>query len=375
MMTLRRVRPVAWVSGAALFALGFGIGFFDLRSAAVAVREIGRLKETIPTAAGLGALGLIIGITPLALMGRMPGRAWLGRAFSLPSVLVLTAALKIVFGGVTGADELSLTVALQRGMTAFLSKAVSALQIEVLLPPHEFLSVPLAGLFRYLGGENTGMMLMVLLVLGPPLALMLNHFSRPDPYIQAIGKAAHRRLEVSFFRREFIMHAAPMMLAFILVIVSIHAANISLNPMSEPAPIPVREEEGTGEIRIPISDNLGDLTDGKLRKYLYLYGQKKVMFIAIMKPDGSVGVALDECEICRPAEWNTDAKGYAQRGENLVCKYCMTPISVASVNKPGGCNPIPLPFKTETGRIVVRLDDLIRTYNEAQKIVSKGSHI
>lgn len=370
-----RRTPPAWLVSTALFALGFTFAFFDLRSMAAGVREIGRIKESIPAASAMAALGLVIGLIPLVAIRRMPGREMIGRALSLPSALLLAGTLKVIFGGVRGVDEISLTVALQKGMTLYLAKAVAALRAEVMLPPHEFLHVPLDGLFRYMAGESMGMMLVVLAVLAPSLVLMLQHFSRPDPNIGGIEKAAARRLEVSFFRRDFMLAAAPMLLAFILVMVSIHAANVSLNPMSEPAPIPVREEESTGEIRIPISDNLGDLTDGKLRKYLYLYGQKKIMFIAIMKPDGTVGVALDECEICRPAQWNTDAKGYAQRGENLVCKYCMTPISVNSVNKPGGCNPIPLPFKTDTGRIVLRIDDLIRIYIEAQKIESKGSHL
>ncbi len=370
-----RHAPPKWIITTALFGLGLALAFFDFRSAASAVREAGRIKESLAAASALAALGIVIGFAPLAALPRLPGRELIGRALSLPSALVLTGALKIVFGGVAGVDELNLTVTLQKGMTAFLAKAVSTLQGEVMLPPHEFLTVPLSGLFRYLGGESMAMVLMVLLVLAPPLALMLRHFSRPDPNIGGIEKAARRRLEVSFFRRDFMLAAAPMMIAFVIIMVSIHAANVSLNPMSEPAPIPVHEEESTGEIRIPVSDRLGDLTDGKLRKYLYPYGQKKIMFIAIMKPDGTVGVALDECEICRPAEWNADAKGYAQRGENLVCKYCMTPISVNSVNKPGGCNPIPLPFKTDSGRIIVRIDDLIRTYNEAQKLTTSGSHL
>ncbi|MCK4912037.1 MAG: DUF2318 domain-containing protein, partial [Thermodesulfovibrionales bacterium] len=107
----------------------------------------------------------------------------------------------------------------------------------------------------------------------------------------------------------------------------------------------------------------------------YLYGREVIRFIAIMKPDGTVGVGLDECEICDPPKWNKKAQGYAQRGDHLVCKYCMTPIPTNTVNRPGGCNPIPLPFVLEDGRITIETGELIRIWRAAEKLDKKGSHL
>ena len=85
-----------------------------------------------------------------------------------------------------------------------------------------------------------------------------------------------------------------------------------------------------------------------------------------------MGRALDESEVCKPAEWNTAALGYAQRGENRICKYCMTPIPTSTVNKPGGCNPIPVGFTVEEGHIVVETQELIRVYRAAKALDKKG---
>jgi uncharacterized membrane protein len=139
--------------------------------------------------------------------------------------------------------------------------------------------------------------------------------------------------------------------------------------------VPVREGESRDMLRISLSDKAGSFEDKKMRKYLYYYGNKQIIFIAMMKPDGTVGVALDECEICRPADWNTDAKGYAQKGDHLICKYCMTPIATATLNSPGGCNPIPIPFKMEDSVITIRSADLIAVFNKLQELEKKGTHL
>ena len=77
----------------------------------------------------------------------------------------------------------------------------------------------------------------------------------------------------------------------------------------------------------------------------------------------------------RPADWNTDAKGYAQKGEHLICKYCMTPIATSTVNNPGGCNPIPIPFSVQDGSIVIKLADLTGIYDKTQALEKKGTHL
>jgi len=108
---------------------------------------------------------------------------------------------------------------------------------------------------------------------------------------------------------------------------------------------------------------------------VYYAGSKQVLFLAIMKPDGTVGIALDQCEICRPADWNKDARGYAQQGANLFCKYCVTPITTNSVNTPGGCNPIPVPFTIVESTIVIDRGELVSVFDKAEALERKGTHL
>jgi uncharacterized membrane protein len=51
-------------------------------------------------------------------------------------------------------------------------------------------------------------------------------------------------------------------------------------------------------------------------------------------------VDLDACAICKP-------DGYGQAEGTVICYYCVTLIPLETVGKPGGCNPVPIPF-TET---------------------------
>ena len=95
---------------------------------------------------------------------------------------------------------------------------------------------------------------------------------------------------------------------------------------------------------------------------------------ALMKPDGSVKTCLDECEICEPAQWNRKARGYAQRGKNLVCKYCVTPIAIHSVGQPGGCNPVPFPSSHDADFLYVAVDEVVKAWRALEEMEKKGTH-
>ncbi|MEE9523831.1 MAG: DUF2318 domain-containing protein, partial [Thermodesulfovibrionales bacterium] len=227
----------------------------------------------------------------------------------------------------------------------------------------------------FMGGDRSALTITVLLFMAPPIFILVRLFAVPDPVVKDIEVKAHKRLKIAFFRKDLLLQSAPVIMALLVLIILIHSVNISLNPMYAPTPVPVRESEYDNQIRIPLSDKMGDLSDEKLRKYVYYYGNKAIIFIAILKPDGSMGVALDECEICRPAEWNKAAQGYSQRGKHLVCNYCMTPIPLPTIGNPGGCNPIPLPFSLIDDNIVIDADALIRLHKKVREMEKKGTHL
>ena len=372
---IRRPHPAPIKITAGLFALGFFLFFFESRALSFLIHDMGHMQERPVAVAAAALAGITAGFLPLVLLRKylkMP----LDQAFNLPSLLMTIGALQLWFGGVAELERENIMVPLQRGLLTLLSGGMQSLQSLLMLTEHPFLDVTAAGLARYLAGDRTALALTVLFLMTPPVFILIHLFAPADPVVSDIAVPAQRRQKVAFFRNELISRSLPVLTVFIVLVILLHAVNVSLNPLYEPAPVPVRPaESNTKAIAIPLADKLGDFTDKKLRKYVYYYGNKQIIFLAILKPDGTVGVALDECEICRPAEWNTDAKGYAQKGEHLICKYCMTPVATSTVNNPGGCNPIPVPFKLDENRITIGLDDLISLYNKVQALEKKGTHL
>ena len=372
---LIKASPPPFVLYPGLYFLGFILFLFEARSVGFLLQDIGAMKDMALPVLAAGIAGLAAGFSPLLFRRKLAGLAPLERVFSPASLLMVIGALQFSFGGVKELEKENILIPLQRGFQGFLTGSIQALQSALLIREHPFIKVSFAGLADFLAGDRSAMTLTLLFIMTPPLLILAHIFSAPDPVISGIQAGAQRRARVAFFRKELAYQTAPVLTAFVILVVLLHAVNVSLNPLYDPAPVPVREAGNEPVLKIPLSDHTGDFSDKKLRKYVYYYGNKQIIFIAMLKPDGSVGVALDECEICRPADWNTEAKGYAQRGEHLVCKYCMTPIATSTLNNPGGCNPIPLPFKLSDNTIMIHLTDLTTTYKRAQALEKKGTHL
>jgi len=329
------------------------------------------------TAASFGAAtgGLLLGALPFAVLRTRLRKLPLDRVFMPASLLMSVGALQFWFGGVAELGGESIMVPLQNGLKLFINEFMKSAQSALLIPDHPFLDVTLSGLAQYLGSDRSALTITVLFLMAPPVIILIALFARPDPAVTCFAAAHERRRSIAAFRQDLTFQSAPVLSAFIMLIILLHAVNLSLNPLYEPEPIPVREVEGGSVIRVPIAGKAGDLDDKKLRKYVYYAGSKQVLFLAVMKPDGTVGIALDQCEICRPADWNKDARGYAQQGPNLFCKYCVTPITTSSVNTPGGCNPIPVPFTVEDNTIIIERSELVGIFDKAEALERKGTHL
>ncbi len=375
LFTVRKPKPSPSIIAAGLFFLGVLLFFFEARALGFLIHDLGAMQEKPLTALMSGLAGMLTGFIPLVLFRKYLRKLPLERAFSLPSLLMTIGALQFAFGGVSELERENIMIPLQRGLLSLLSQGMKSFQSVLLLSEHPFLQVTGAGLARYLSGDRMALALTVVFIIAPPVFILINLFARPDPFVRDIQTPAHRRRTVAFFRSEMLYQAIPVLTVFVVLVVLLHAVNISLNPLYDPAPVPVRDDANENVLRIPLADKLGDFTDKKLRKYVYYYGNKQVVFLAVLKPDGSIGVALDECEICRPADWNVDAKGYAQKGGHLICKYCMTPIPASTINNPGGCNPIPVHFRMEDNKILVPVKELILLYQKVQELEKKGTHL
>ena len=70
---------------------------------------------------------------------------------------------------------------------------------------------------------------------------------------------------------------------------------------------------------------------------------------------GEVRTCLDACEICGDL-------GYFEDHGTMVCRNCTSPIATSTLGRTGGCNPIPLPHRTDAGRIRIEAADLAAGY-------------
>ena len=374
-LLIRKLSPPRGLVNAGMFVLGFLLVFFEARTLGFIVHDMGMGSGRTAAAFGSAAGGLMLGALPLVLLRGAVRRLPLARAFLPASLLMTVGALQFWFGGLAELGGESIMVPLQNGLRLFVNEFMKSAQSALLLTDHPFLEVTFAGLARYLGSDRSALTITVLFLMIPPVLILITLFARPDPSVSGIAASSLRRRHLAAFRQDLTLQSAPVLGAFILLVVLLHAVNISLNPLYDPEPLPVRPAEGSGVLRIPIAGKTGDLNDKKLRKFVYYEGNKQVLFLAVMRPDGTVGLALDQCEICRPADWNKDARGYAQQGNNLFCKYCVTPIATSTVNTPGGCNPIPVPFAVRENTIIIAVRELVALFDKAEALERKGTHL
>ncbi len=372
----RRLPDGRRASLAVLFVTVLLLSFFEAGALASVLKGTGLAAGSMERSLISGMFGLITGLCGFAALSFLVlPRVNTAGLWSLSSLVLALGAFRLATGGLDEFHEQNLMISLQLGLGQWISGLVHDIQTILLIPPHSYLEMPFSGLMGFLAGDRVAMSVMLVLVFFPPVWILGRLVAAPDPEVGHIRVGAERRMKLAVFRRDIIWQGTPMMAAFLIVVFLVHAANLTLNPLFDPKPVPVAAEENGEVIRIPLADGSGDFGDRRIRKYLYYYGDKKIVFMAIQRPDGIIATALDECEICRPASWNTKAIGYAQRGENLVCKYCVTPISAHSVGEPGGCNPIPFESDYDENYLYVPLHNLIETWNAAQKIEKAGTHL
>ena len=146
-------------------------------------------------------------------------------------------------------------------------------------------------------------------------------------------------------QRERRWMTATATTAFV-VLMALAAEHVYARAAAELSPATPVEPAGE-EIRLPVAQ----VNDGTLHRFSFTHGATTTRFLVIRRPNGSLVAALDACQICGP-------QGYYQEGGNVICKNCAAVIYIPSIGLLGGCNPIPVASRVESGELVIPVGEL-----------------
>lgn len=105
-----------------------------------------------------------------------------------------------------------------------------------------------------------------------------------------------------------------------------------------------------GKVSIP----LAELNDGQAHFYSYKGQGGKIPFFVIKGKDGILRAAFDACDVCYK-----EKKGYAQQGEEMICKNCNQTFPITKIGTvSGGCNPAPLKMALSGTTLDIAVGDL-----------------
>lgn len=373
-----------------------GIGFLVLWGISVVAiyRSTGRRMTVsrgagfVTTSIGAGAGALLAGIIAGAVcVCRIPGTAG-----NLPVLLILVLVAGILTYFALAVEKLlpaSLTVS-PSGMLAavvalllFSSSSILRLDLfsplsmkvmkgvhdfvhqfmeSILIPDHLFVRSEVWGYIGLLFGKEVGFWGGMVIWFTPAILIALAISFERLPSVAHIRQGAQRRklLAAAIEARRY-----RLVIPVLSVMIFAAGAYQSRFPSVEywdPKPVPVSATP-TGEVFIPKKGEI-DLEDGKLHKYLFKQGEQESRFFVLMTPSGELTVVLDACSICKP-------DGYGQAEGTVICYYCVTLIPLETVGKPGGCNPVPVPFTERDDGVVIDGMTLINSWSTTVKATAR----
>ncbi|HEV2388905.1 MAG TPA: Fe-S-containing protein [Candidatus Acidoferrales bacterium] len=179
------------------------------------------------------------------------------------------------------------------------------------------------------------------LVLGVAAVLAIREWSLFPPAAAggASNPADHRREQWERRRqRRWLVGSAAVCIG---VLIALSGEFVYNRAAAAPPPATAVASAGT-VVRLPAAA----LADPPVHFFTTVVDGTALRFLTVHKPDGTLGAALDACQIC-------GAAGFTVQGSNLVCRNCSSPTYIPSVGSVGGCNPIGLPSHIENGMLIV----------------------
>ena len=272
----------------------------------------------------------------------------------LPQLLLSLALIKLVFGGVHGFTELSLIPSVKAGLMKFVHDAIHQILIMLLVPDHPVLSTTAWNAIALLFGEAAGLWLSLFLFFVPLAFFLKRHFSTEITVPGDLDTGAARRKHLRKARIDRTLKALPVAAFMVFIGMTwFSQRGESADQRYNPDPKPLIAEGAI--LTVPIQSPGDDLLDGRIHKYTVQAKGEDVRVLIMKKPDATLAVCLDACDICPP-------DGYAQGREHVICLYCNTPIPFETVGKPGGCNPIPVAALVTDKNVRIEMDEIMKKW-------------
>jgi uncharacterized membrane protein len=184
---------------------------------------------------------------------------------------------------------------------------------------------------------------LLILVLVLPLGRFIRSLRSPQNYA---NPAEHRKQRAAL--RSARRWSATAVLGFVVsvlaltVIKGFNERGVILSP-AEPFTL-------TGDL---ITIPLEQIQDGHLHRFAHITDTTEIRFIIIRKSEAAYGVGLDACDICGPT-------GYYERKNQIICRLCDVVMNISTIGFYGGCNPVPLAYSLDQGRLIIQLPDLLK---------------
>lgn len=194
--------------------------------------------------------------------------------------------------------------------------------------------------------NNSGNLIFV--IFAAMLVVAITLFSQPKPErLAEYNPAEYRKVLANAIQKR--RWGAGVVIALSIMTTTSTAGSYVANQEAEIVPaVPVEAENGSVDVDLEI------VKDGHLHRFVYSAETgEQVRYIVILKGGSAYGVGLDACEIC-------GTTGYYERDNQVICNLCDVQMNKATIGTRGGCNPIPIEYSIEEGKLRVPQSELER---------------
>jgi len=328
---------------AGIVALAAGLLMGGVTACRVAGADAGAMACLLSALAAAVLAGAM-----LAVEKRLP------QAFTVSPAGLTAAVVALLLFGSSSIIRLDLFAPLTMKVMKFAHDFVHQFFESMLIPDHLFIRSYLWGYIGLLFGKGVGFWGALIIWFIPVVLVLLAISVERLPSVAHIRQGAQRRKMVAAAVRSRRLRLLVPAVSALVLAAAVYRSTFPTVEYWDPKPLAVAATPN-GEIFIPKKGEV-DLEDGKLHKFLYKQGGKQARFMVLMTTGGKLTVVLDACAICKP-------DGYGQTEGSVVCYYCKTLIPLETVGKPGGCNPVPVPFAEKADGVHLDAITLVNTWD------------